>query len=156
LILNPDPTVILHAVAAAGTGVAFALAVAMFGPRLRGAVDIDRFRFGSSVALGMLAIDVLGVLPTDRPIALGVLGVTALFAYDPAAAESVEEYDHGLESDDDPVESSEVPVPSAVADGGNRDESASDAESEVSNDAEDGGDAGYGYPAESDSRAPWL
>ncbi|SFR45778.1 hypothetical protein SAMN04487947_1663 [Halogeometricum rufum] len=157
LILNPDPTVILHAVAAAGTGVAFALAVALFGPRLRGAVDIDRFRFGSSVALGMLAIDVLGVLPTDRPIALGVLGVTALFAYDPAAAESVEEYDHGLESDDDPVESSEVPVPSAVADGGNRDESASDAESEVSNDAEDGGgDAGYGYPAESDSRAPWL
>ena len=156
LILNPDPTVILHAVAAAGTGVAFALAVALFGPRLRGAVDIDRFRFGSSVALGMLAIDVLGVLPTDRPIALGVLGVTALFAYDPAA-ESVEEYDHGLESDDDPVESSEVPVPSAVADGGNRDESASDAESEVSNDAEDGGgDAGYGYPAESDSRAPWL
>jgi hypothetical protein len=157
LILNPDPTVVLHAVAAAGTGVGFALAVALFGPHLRGAVDIDLFRFGSSVALGMLAIDVLGVLPTDRPIALGVLGVTALFAYDPAADESVEEYDHGLESDDEPVESSEVPVPSAVADGGNRDEAASDAESKVPTDTEDGGgDAGYGYPAESDSRAPWL
>ena len=146
LVLNFDQemlTTVLHAVAAAGTGIAFALGVALLGPRLRGAVDIDRFRFGSSVALGMLALDVLGVLPTERPIALGVLAVTALFAYDRSAGESADaDVDVGSTSSDD------APGPAAVADGGNRsnDEDESDSTS----------DAGYGYPSESDSRAPWL
>ena len=85
LVVDPDLAAVARAVAAAGVGVGFALAVAVFAPTLRGAVDLDRFRFGSSVALGMLAIDVLGLLPTQAPVALGVLGVTALFAYDPSA-----------------------------------------------------------------------
>lgn len=80
-----DPGMLVRAGAAAGTGVAFALAVALGAPHLRGAVDVDRFRFGSAVALGMLALDVLGLLPTQQPVALGVLAVTALFSYDPGS-----------------------------------------------------------------------
>ena len=49
-----DPMLVVRGVAAAGVGVGFALSVAVFGPWLRGAVDIDRFRFGSAVALGVL------------------------------------------------------------------------------------------------------
>jgi hypothetical protein len=88
LVISFDPATLAAAGAAAGTGVAFALSVAIAAPRLRGAVDIDRFRFGSAVALGMLALEVLGLLPTEQPVALGVLAVTALFAYDPEAAAS--------------------------------------------------------------------
>ncbi|RDZ97717.1 hypothetical protein DEQ92_21225, partial [Haloferax sp. Atlit-6N] len=100
LVVDPNLVTVGRAVAAAGTGVGFALAVALFAPRLRGAVDIDLFRFGSSVALGMLAIDVLGLLPTQAPVALGVLGVTALFSYDPASdAEDVETADADDESE---------------------------------------------------------
>jgi hypothetical protein len=146
--LVADASMVLQAAAAAGTGVAFALGVALLGPHLRGAVDIDLFRFGSSVALGMLAIEVLGLLPTKAPVALGVLGVTALFAFDPGA-----EGEAGDEEDVDAVDERTVesgPEPMAagatVADGGDR----SDA------DPVDDADAGYGYPSESESRAPWL
>ncbi len=86
LVVSFDPATLLAAGAAAGTGIAFSLSVALAAPQLRGAVDLDRFRFGSAVALGMLAIEVLGLLPTEQPIALGVLAVTALFAYDPDGA----------------------------------------------------------------------
>lgn len=78
-----DPTLILHGVAAAGVGVGFALLVAALGPVLRESVDLDRFRFGSAVALGLLALSVLGLLPTEAPVALGALAVTAIFAFDP-------------------------------------------------------------------------
>jgi hypothetical protein len=78
-----DPLLIVHAVAAAGVGVGFALLVAALGPVLRGSVDLDRFRFGSAVALGLLALSVLGLLPTEAPVALGALCVTAVFAFDP-------------------------------------------------------------------------
>ncbi|MFD1599678.1 DUF5794 domain-containing protein [Halobellus rarus] len=167
LVINPDPGTILRAVAAAGVGVAFALAVAVFAPRLRGAVDIDRFRFGSSVALGMLAVDVLGLLPTQAPVALAVLGVTALFAYDPdASLENAEAAD--------PAEASEGPDPdvtpepssgsalsslrAAVADGGNREEDGDGDSPDERDSEESGGDVGYGYPDSdsSGSRAPWL
>ncbi|MDS0298609.1 DUF5794 domain-containing protein [Halogeometricum sp. S1BR25-6] len=156
LILNLDGemlTTVTHAVAAAGTGVAFALSVALLAPRLRGAVDIDRFRFGSSVALGMLALDVLGVLPSQRPIALGVLAVTALFAYDRSAGDdSAAEAD----ADDGPSPAEDVPAAPAtaatVADGGGHDRP-----EPTRDDSDDAAsDAGYGYPSDSDSRAPWL
>lgn len=145
LIVDPNVTTILHAAAAAGTGVGFALLVALFAPSLRGAVDIDRFRFGSSVALGMLAIDVLGLLPTDRPIALGVLAVTALFAFDPNAGEGDVE-----SAAEEPGASS-----AALADGGDSDPDAS-ANSDDAAEADSDSDAGYGYPGEDESRAPWL
>ncbi|MBP1921562.1 hypothetical protein J2751_000555 [Halorubrum alkaliphilum] len=81
---------VVNGTAAAAIGVAFALLVALLAPHLRGRVDIDRFRFGSAVALGVLALPILlrpfDLMQTEVPIALAVLGVTALFAYDPNAA----------------------------------------------------------------------
>ncbi|NHX36017.1 MULTISPECIES: DUF5794 domain-containing protein [Halolamina] len=88
LSMSFELSTLLPAAAAAGTGIAFALGVALSAPQLQGAVDIDRFRFGSAVALGMLAVDVLGVLVTDQPVALAVLAVTALLSYDPNSADT--------------------------------------------------------------------
>lgn len=86
LAMNFQLATLAPAAAAAGTGVVFALGVALGAPRLQGAVDIDRFRFGSSVALGMLAVDVLGLMATEQPVALAVLAVTALLSYDPSGS----------------------------------------------------------------------
>jgi hypothetical protein len=72
---------VLRAVAAASVGVAFALGVAAFAPHLREWVEVDRFRFGSAVALGVLALAVLGLAPENAPLA--VLAVAALLAFDP-------------------------------------------------------------------------
>jgi len=83
LTVQTDPALILRAVAAAGVGVAFALAVALASPWLRTNVDIDRFRFGSAVALGVLALSVFGLVPGEAPVALAVIAVTALLAFDP-------------------------------------------------------------------------
>lgn len=87
--LRTSPEYVLNGAAAAGVGVAFALAIALLSPHLRGRVDIDRFRFGSAVALGVLALPILlgpfDIMQTEAPIALAVLGVTTLFAYDPNA-----------------------------------------------------------------------
>lgn len=85
LVMVPDPTLVLKGAAAAGVGVAFALCVAVGSPWLHNTVDIDRFRFGSAVALGVLALSVLGVVP-DAPLALVVLAVTGLLAFDPDSA----------------------------------------------------------------------
>ncbi|WP_372911617.1 DUF5794 domain-containing protein [Salinigranum sp.] len=149
--VTTDPVLIAKAAATAGVGVAFALGVALAGPQLRGAVDIDRFRFGSSVALGMLALSVLQLMPTEAPVALGVLVVTAVFSFDPdgspmAAEEHDADDDAAAESDSadeavpepDPTPASGSGVP-AVADGGD----------------EPDGDA-YRYPSSEDSRLPWL
>ncbi|PSQ45373.1 hypothetical protein BRD17_01635 [Halobacteriales archaeon SW_7_68_16] len=76
-----DLGLIARAVAAAAVGVGFALAVALTGPRLRTVIDIDRFRFGSAVALGLLPLSLLGLPFGSAPLA--VVGLTALFALDP-------------------------------------------------------------------------
>ncbi|MFB6354060.1 MAG: DUF5794 domain-containing protein [Halobacteriales archaeon] len=81
LAVTLEPGLVLRAMAAAGVGVAFALAVAAFAPTLRDYVDLDRFRFGSAVALGTLPLGLLGVVPGNAPLA--VLAVTALLAFDP-------------------------------------------------------------------------
>ena len=94
IVTVPEYIVVLRATGAAATGVAFALAVALAGPWLRGVVDIDRFRFGSSVALGVLALSVLNLAPDHAPLA--VLVVTALLALDPGAAD-----DPAVDSTDD-------------------------------------------------------
>jgi hypothetical protein len=151
LSLEPNVSTVAPAVAAAGVGVAFALAVALAAPQLRGAVDIDRFRFGSSVALGMLAIDVLGLLPTEAPVALGVLGVTALFAYDPSAGPIGDE--DVAPSEADPSSASSA----AVADGGDPDDSDADVDDQDADDVSGSdSDVGYGYSEANGSRAPWL
>jgi hypothetical protein len=77
--LNSD--LVLRAMAAAGVGVGFALLVAGLAPILRAYVDLDRFRFGSAVALGTLPLGLLGVIPGNAPLA--VLAVTGLLAFDP-------------------------------------------------------------------------
>jgi hypothetical protein len=80
--VTTEPELIARAVAAAGVGVGFALLVTLLGPWLRAVVDIDRFRFGSAVALGVLPFSIFGYFG-DAPIALAVLGVTILLAFDP-------------------------------------------------------------------------
>ncbi|WP_096393251.1 DUF5794 domain-containing protein [Halorubrum trapanicum] len=85
--LRTSTEYVVNGTAAAAVGVAFALSIALLSPHLRGRVDIDRFRFGSAVALGVLALPILlgpfDLMQTDAPIALAVLAVTTLFAYDP-------------------------------------------------------------------------
>jgi hypothetical protein len=91
LVFLPDPALIARAVAAAGVGVVFALAVALAGPWLRENVDIDRFRFGSAVALGVLPLSLLGVTFEQAPLV--VLIVAGVLAFDPGtndASESAE------------------------------------------------------------------
>jgi hypothetical protein len=83
LAVQTDPGLMLRAGAAAGVAVAFALHIALLGPWLREVVDIDRFRFGSAVALGTFPLGLFGLIPGDAPVALAVLAVTFLFAFDP-------------------------------------------------------------------------
>jgi len=86
LTVQTDPGLIARAMAAAGIGVSFALVLALTSPWLRNAVELDRFRFGSAVALGMLALSIVGIVPSDAPVALIVLAVTAVLAFDPSHA----------------------------------------------------------------------
>ncbi|WP_335998894.1 DUF5794 domain-containing protein [Halorientalis halophila] len=83
LVVQVDPELMVRAAAAALVAVLFALHLALFGPWLRDVVDIDRFRFGSAVALGVLPLGLFGLVPGDAPLALAVLGMTFLFAFDP-------------------------------------------------------------------------
>ncbi|MFC7324377.1 DUF5794 domain-containing protein [Halorubrum rutilum] len=103
--IETSPEYVVNGAAAAGVGVAFALSIALLSPHLRGRVDIDRFRFGSAVALGVLALPILlgpfDLMQTEAPIALAVLAVTTLFAYDPNAG-PVADAD-GDSPDDGPV-----------------------------------------------------
>ncbi|ESS06863.1 MAG: hypothetical protein A07HB70_00831 [uncultured archaeon A07HB70] len=116
LVFVADLGLILRASAAAAVGVGFALGVALLGPRLRGNVDLDRFRFGSAVALGLLALSVLGLLPTTAPVALFAVAVTAVFAYDPpeddAEAPSLDpDYAHDLRNTHDDRSAGDPYVP---------------------------------------------
>ncbi|KTG10132.1 hypothetical protein AUR64_11085 [Haloprofundus marisrubri] len=160
LIVDLDPVTVLAGAAAAGVGVGFALGVALFGDRLRGKVDIDLFRFGSSVALAMLALSVLGIMNTHYPVALGVLCVTAVFSYDPGSSDDSAVVDATEDDDsDDTAAAGQMRDASAttsahegpVADGGDAPQSAV----RRSEEEEESGSA-YGYPGEDDSRAPWL
>jgi hypothetical protein len=164
---------VVNGTAAAAIGVGFALAVALLSPHLRGRVDIDRFRFGSAVALGVLALPILlrpfGLMQTEVPIALAVLGVTALFAYDPDA-EGVGATDDSADDD-----AADAPEDDPASDADDEDEDVVDpAEPDPTDrpvDAPDGldddvavtatGDEGDGEEpvtpfTEDDSRAPWL
>ena len=123
----------LRAAAAGGVAVGFALAVVALQPYLRQVVDIDRFRFGSAVALGTLALSVFGLVPSQAPLV--VFGVAGLLAFDPEEAD-VDTPDVPPAADDGPDGQPATP------DGG------SDPDDE----------AAYGYPGEdgAEERAPWL
>ncbi|MFC7230316.1 DUF5794 domain-containing protein [Saliphagus sp. GCM10025308] len=79
--LMDDPQLVANATLAAVIGVAFALSVAVSGPYLREYMDLNRFRFGSAVALGLLPLSIMGMAFGQAPLA--ALVVAALFALDP-------------------------------------------------------------------------
>jgi hypothetical protein len=83
LQVSVETALAVRGAAAAGVGVAFALLLALVAAPLRGLVDVDRFRFGSAVALGTLGISLFDLVPGNA--ALAVLGVTALLAFDPGS-----------------------------------------------------------------------
>jgi len=152
-----EPMYVVYGTGAAAIGVAFALAVAVFAPWLRGNVDIDRFRFGSAVALGILPLTILGIIPSEAPLALAVLGVTGLLAFNPDGADATA--DEGTPTGDEPP---------AAADGGAPDGDApegSEADVDTDDDLFDGTERAVeaieegenGSPGISDGdRAPWL
>ncbi|RQG91179.1 hypothetical protein EA462_04090 [Natrarchaeobius halalkaliphilus] len=140
LAVMDDPALVANATLAAVVGVGFALAVALSGPYLREYMDLDRFRFGSAVALGLLPLSLLGFAFGQAPLA--ALVVAALFALDLSFG------DDDSESDDDgffpavgtgPLADSGLP-------GSNASESPSD---DVDGSSDDD-------PTETDERAPWL
>ncbi|GAA0200935.1 DUF5794 domain-containing protein [Haladaptatus pallidirubidus] len=150
LVTTIDTTRVLHAAAAAGSGVGFALSVALLGPWLRNIVDIDRFRFGSAVALGVLPLSILGLAPGRAPLA--VLAVTSLLALDPG-----EQVDAAVEAPDQSQQTTDGADASdntAVTDGGKNENVAGD----TAEDAEESVETAYGYPGEEDGdeRRPWL
>ncbi|NIB99392.1 DUF5794 domain-containing protein [Halobacterium sp. R2-5] len=135
LVLAADPVLMLRAAAAGGVAVAFALAVVALQPYLREVVDIDRFRFGSAVALGTLALSIFGLVPSQSPLV--VFGVAGLLAFDPEAG----------------ADTAPAPAP-AVDDGPGGEQPATP---DGGNDPDDD-EAAYGYPGEdgAEERAPWL
>lgn len=106
LAASADLGMAARGAAAALVGVAFALALALASPWLRSLVDLDLFRFGSAVALGLLGVGLLpgaaefGLLVSDWA-PLIVLGLSALFAFDPARGASVPDVSTVLRSDDE-------------------------------------------------------
>ncbi|MFW6000372.1 MAG: DUF5794 domain-containing protein [Halorubrum sp.] len=109
--LRTSTEYVVNGTAAAAVGVGFALSIALLSPHLRGRVDIDRFRFGSAVALGVLALPILlgpfDLMQTDAPVALAVLAVTTLFAYDPNSDGGQSPAGDDDTSDDAPAESAD-------------------------------------------------
>lgn len=156
---------ILYAAGAAGVGVGFAMAVALASPWLRGVVDVDRFRFGSAVALGLLPLSILGHPLGQAPLV--VLAVTSLLAYDPnsenevgaAEVSKVEANEDGeaLPDAQPPVEPSPTPDGTSArrSSKANKQAMVTDGAGESQPDPEQ---AGYGYPGEESdaAREPWL
>lgn len=104
LVFTTDTALIARSIAAAVVGVGFTLCVALAGNTLRELVSLDYFRFGSAVALGVLSLSVLGIISDQIPLALAVLGVTALFSLDPnpdAKQESAQPNGENAHTNDD-------------------------------------------------------
>ena len=135
LVVDARPELMAQAAAAAGIGVGFALVVALVSPWLRNAVDLDRFRFGSAVALGVLAFSIYGLVPSNAPLALAVLVVTVIFAFDPGRAR---ERDWEYEPD-------EIDITAALSNG--QSTNTKSVEERVENESGDYDD---------DERLPWL
>jgi hypothetical protein len=85
------PELVVRGAASAAVGVGFAMGVALTAPTLRELVHLDRFRFGSAVALGLLPLTFVRIGPQLWEFApLAVLGLTTLFALDPGTRDPVE------------------------------------------------------------------
>ncbi len=137
-----DTGLVVNATAAAVVAVTFALALALSGPYLRAYVDLDRFRFGSAVALGLLPLAVLGMPFGNAPLA--VLAVSALFAFDPGDVGDVDlgEAVSGAFGSRETTDGGSPEKTEMGADGGSGESGAID-------EAYPGGDSG-------EERAPWL
>jgi hypothetical protein len=156
VVVTTDLGLVARAVAAASVGVGFALLVTLLGPWLRAVVDIDRFRFGSAVALGVLPFSIFGYFG-DAPIALAVLGVTALLAFDPGG-EGIGASDAApAVADGGPDEGPTDAVESDPADG-ESDGAAVEAEREDDDDEEKKSipENVSNYITTEKERAPWL
>ncbi|ESS09033.1 MAG: hypothetical protein A07HN63_01243 [uncultured archaeon A07HN63] len=138
-----DVELMARAALTAAIGVGFALVVALAAPTLRDVIDIDRFRFGSSVALGVFALPVLGVLQTDAPIALAVLLVSGLLAYRPGS----------ISSDESEASETLLQQAAAVATAGG---TAADSSGDGGPSSEEPGTSDYESVQDDTTRAPWL
>ncbi|MFC4437723.1 MULTISPECIES: DUF5794 domain-containing protein [Natrialbaceae] len=178
-----NPALVANATLAAVVGVAFALCVALSGSYLREYMDIDRFRFGSAVALGLLPLSLLGMAFGQAPLA--ALVVAAVFALDiplergddesaskTTASETIDELPSSVTSPPASVTSDTAPAvgtgplfdgrdssSSTSTDGGR--ETVPDSDSVPSADAsrttdESDDDSGRGDSSETEERAPWL
>ncbi|MCU4924974.1 DUF5794 domain-containing protein [Halobacteria archaeon AArc-dxtr1] len=109
-VLETDVGLVANAVLAAGVGVGFALSVAVGGPYLRTYIDIDRFRFGSAVALGLLPLSLLGMAFGQAPLAALLIAAVLSIDLSPdgeSASEALADGDGsdaggGSEADADP------------------------------------------------------
>jgi len=148
LVARYDVTLLMHAVAAAGVAVGFALAVVALGPSLRRVVDIDRFRFGSAVALATLAVSVFlpELVPSQAPLL--VFALAGVLAFDP---------DQGVDPDADETSDDEPDNAAVTADDGPDPQPTTPAATD-GGDGQDPDEAAYGYPGEdaAEERAPWL
>ncbi|THE63685.1 hypothetical protein D8Y22_17900 [Salinadaptatus halalkaliphilus] len=154
--LMDDPALVANAVLAASIGVGFALGIALGGPYLRQYMDIDRFRFGSAVALGLLPLSLLGMAFGQAPLA--ALVVAAIFAVDiPLGRDSSEDDAAEVSPDDASFSIREL---GSLTDRGDAEQSifggwvASRPEEEP--DLEDGPSARSEETPDADERAPWL
>ncbi len=102
LALVTEPQLVVRGVAAALIGVLFGLVLAVLAPQLREIIDLDRFRFGSAVALGLIPLSIIG-FPFGEYAPLGALALSALFAIDPASSDATQE------SQDNAAEGPELP-----------------------------------------------
>ncbi|WP_306058300.1 DUF5794 domain-containing protein [Natronococcus wangiae] len=173
-----NPALVANATLAAVVGVAFALGVALSGPYLREYMDIDRFRFGSAVALGLLPLSLVGMAFGQAPLA--ALVVAAVFAVDiplergddESAPETIDELPPSASSPPASVSSDSAPAvgtgplfdggdssSTASTDGGRETEPESDAPSAdggaAVDDSDDGSSPGDGS-SDTAERAPWL
>ncbi|ELZ16810.1 hypothetical protein C477_14393 [Haloterrigena salina JCM 13891] len=140
-----DPALVANATLAAAIGVAFALMIALGAPYLRDYMDIDRFRFGSAVALGLLPLSLLGMAFGQAPLA--ALIVAGVFAIDlPLERDSSDAADDGPAMSVDPV-----------TDGGDADGSVElDVEPVEESDDADAGTYPGDDTTDTEGRAPWL
>lgn len=124
-----DPGVVLAAAGAGVVAVAFAASVVLLEDHLRRLLDIDRFRFGSAVALGTLALSLFGIVPAGA--ALPVFVLAGFLAVDPGR--------------EDATPTAPTAAGNVATDGGD-------------DDHDDEKEAPYGYPDEegAEERAPWL
>ncbi|MFC4542005.1 DUF5794 domain-containing protein [Halosolutus amylolyticus] len=173
VVVMDDPALVANATLAAVVGVIFALTIALAGPYLREYMDIDRFRFGSAVALGLLPLSLLGMAFGQAPLA--ALLVAAVFAIDiqldrsgeddTGAASIVADGSSTADATGMPIQTMGTapavgtgPLPDGGSGGTDRDADERSGDDSAAADADDADDSTYPGDDSTDTegRAPWL